>query len=173
MARGARRSAGYHGRAWLPERGGTAARAADRDDRRRRPARPRRPARNPVGSGSANRRGENRRHPDRAEPADAGARRGEACPGRGQGATGRVGLSAASAEFGIVRYYVQTEERMTPEEKLKELGIELPEMKGFHPAVELGVLTSNNMLYLSGSTPVSYTHLRAHETVLDLVCRLL
>ena len=23
------------------------------------------------------------------------------------------------------------------------------------------------------STPVSYTHLRAHETVLDLVCRLL
>ena len=25
----------------------------------------------------------------------------------------------------------------------------------------------------SGYTPVSYTHLRAHETVLDLVCRLL
>ena len=24
-----------------------------------------------------------------------------------------------------------------------------------------------------GSAPVSYTHLRAHETVLDLVCRLL
>ena len=24
-----------------------------------------------------------------------------------------------------------------------------------------------------GSIPVSYTHLRAHETVLDLVCRLL
>ena len=24
-----------------------------------------------------------------------------------------------------------------------------------------------------GRTPVSYTHLRAHETVLDLVCRLL
>ena len=24
-----------------------------------------------------------------------------------------------------------------------------------------------------GQTPVSYTHLRAHETVLDLVCRLL
>ena len=24
-----------------------------------------------------------------------------------------------------------------------------------------------------GTTPVSYTHLRAHETVLDLVCRLL
>ena len=24
-----------------------------------------------------------------------------------------------------------------------------------------------------GNTPVSYTHLRAHETVLDLVCRLL
>ena len=26
---------------------------------------------------------------------------------------------------------------------------------------------------LAGITPVSYTHLRAHETVLDLVCRLL
>ena len=26
---------------------------------------------------------------------------------------------------------------------------------------------------LCGATPVSYTHLRAHETVLDLVCRLL
>ena len=26
---------------------------------------------------------------------------------------------------------------------------------------------------MSRSTPVSYTHLRAHETVLDLVCRLL
>ena len=25
----------------------------------------------------------------------------------------------------------------------------------------------------AGSSPVSYTHLRAHETVLDLVCRLL
>ena len=27
--------------------------------------------------------------------------------------------------------------------------------------------------YLHGLTAVSYTHLRAHETVLDLVCRLL
>ena len=26
---------------------------------------------------------------------------------------------------------------------------------------------------LASTTPVSYTHLRAHETVLDLVCRLL
>ena len=28
-------------------------------------------------------------------------------------------------------------------------------------------------LLVTGSGPVSYTHLRAHETVLDLVCRLL
>ena len=28
-------------------------------------------------------------------------------------------------------------------------------------------------LYCQGCEPVSYTHLRAHETVLDLVCRLL
>ena len=27
--------------------------------------------------------------------------------------------------------------------------------------------------HMEGFTPVSYTHLRAHETVLDLVCRLL
>ena len=27
--------------------------------------------------------------------------------------------------------------------------------------------------YAARSAPVSYTHLRAHETVLDLVCRLL
>ena len=42
---------------------------------------------------------------------------------------------------------------MTPEEKLSEMGIELPSMSTFHPAVELGVVTSNDMLYLSGSTP--------------------
>ena len=30
-----------------------------------------------------------------------------------------------------------------------------------------------NGLFPDGLVPVSYTHLRAHETVLDLVCRLL
>ena len=30
-----------------------------------------------------------------------------------------------------------------------------------------------NVLHYDLSIPVSYTHLRAHETVLDLVCRLL
>ena len=35
-------------------------------------------------------------------------------------------------------------------------------------------LESGNSRYtLAGYLPVSYTHLRAHETVLDLVCRLL
>jgi enamine deaminase RidA (YjgF/YER057c/UK114 family) len=42
---------------------------------------------------------------------------------------------------------------MTPEEKLKELGIELPEARSFHPAMALGVITGN-LLYLSGSTPL-------------------
>ena len=41
---------------------------------------------------------------------------------------------------------------MTPEEKLKEMGIELPEMKPFHPAVELGVVV-DNLLFCCGSTP--------------------
>jgi enamine deaminase RidA (YjgF/YER057c/UK114 family) len=41
---------------------------------------------------------------------------------------------------------------MTPEEKLKELGIELPEVRSFHPAMAPGVITGN-LLYLSGATP--------------------
>lgn len=43
----------------------------------------------------------------------------------------------------------------TPEEKLKELGIELAEFKPFHPAVAAGVITDANLLYLSGSTSKS------------------
>lgn len=41
---------------------------------------------------------------------------------------------------------------MTPEEKLKEMGIELAEASGFHPAMAIGVVTGN-LLYLSGTTP--------------------
>ena len=35
------------------------------------------------------------------------------------------------------------------------------------------VVYENKSEYLIEMIPVSYTHLRAHETVLDLVCRLL
>src|SRR5664280_2507275 len=35
------------------------------------------------------------------------------------------------------------------------------------------VASSGRVWYSDWSWPVSYTHLRAHETVLDLVCRLL
>ena len=47
-------------------------------------------------------------------------------------------------------------------EKLKELE-------------EAGLLENTIVFYYGdhGGVPVSYTHLRAHETVLDLVCRLL
>ena len=41
-----------------------------------------------------------------------------------------------------------------PEEKLKELGVELPDLKPFHPAVALGVVTEANLLYCCGSTPL-------------------
>ncbi len=41
---------------------------------------------------------------------------------------------------------------MTPEEKLKEMGIELAEASSFHPAMAIGVITGN-LLYLSGTTP--------------------
>jgi len=39
-----------------------------------------------------------------------------------------------------------------PDERLKELGIEIEEKTTFHPAVAVGVI-SGNLLYLSGSTP--------------------
>jgi enamine deaminase RidA (YjgF/YER057c/UK114 family) len=41
---------------------------------------------------------------------------------------------------------------VTPEEKLRELGIELPEARRSHPAMAMGVVTGN-LLYLSGATP--------------------
>ena len=41
-----------------------------------------------------------------------------------------------------------------------------------HPLVNHGTQVSS-VLGAKGNNPVSYTHLRAHETVLDLVCRLL
>jgi enamine deaminase RidA (YjgF/YER057c/UK114 family) len=39
-----------------------------------------------------------------------------------------------------------------PDDKLRELGIEITEKTTFHPAVALGVI-SGNQLFLSGSTP--------------------
>ena len=41
------------------------------------------------------------------------------------------------------------------------------------PVRELSVKEISDYLTSLSNTPVSYTHLRAHETVLDLVCRLL
>ena len=43
------------------------------------------------------------------------------------------------------------------------------EMAGMIARGEIRGVTSNPTIFM----PVSYTHLRAHETVLDLVCRLL
>ena len=42
---------------------------------------------------------------------------------------------------------------------------------GHHLRAGAGVDLGN--AHAGGANPVSYTHLRAHETVLDLVCRLL
>ena len=53
--------------------------------------------------------------------------------------------------------------------KIVEKGIgHVPEGRGVFPA-----LTVFENLEMGAFLPVSYTHLRAHETVLDLVCRLL
>src|SRR5665811_1177473 len=41
------------------------------------------------------------------------------------------------------------------------------------PLADVGAQVVTNLGQAATTTPVSYTHLRAHETVLDLVCRLL
>src|SRR5665811_2444146 len=41
------------------------------------------------------------------------------------------------------------------------------------PASRTGFCSSHPLVRTTHTKPVSYTHLRAHETVLDLVCRLL
>ena len=46
----------------------------------------------------------------------------------------------------------------------------IPKVESCVHAVSAGVRRAH---ILDGRIPVSYTHLRAHETVLDLVCRLL
>ena len=53
-------------------------------------------------------------------------------------------------------------------------------MRGLHPSVQLGQIEKQNLYMVSRKQcslfwyqPVSYTHLRAHETSLHLVCRLL
>ena len=60
-------------------------------------------------------------------------------------------------------------------EKIKRMGnyssegkIKSFDLKDLLLKCEMVILASN-----SNHIPVSYTHLRAHETVLDLVCRLL
>ena len=45
-------------------------------------------------------------------------------------------------------------------------------IQGFDP-IGVGARTLSECLALQAKEAVSYTHLRAHETVLDLVCRLL
>ena len=44
---------------------------------------------------------------------------------------------------------------------------------GVCTAVAVGVAVFTGVAVSTGVNAVSYTHLRAHETVLDLVCRLL
>ena len=58
---------------------------------------------------------------------------------------------------------------------IRDRGITMPMKNPPHPGRglkadfdELGLTTAQ-----AADAPVSYTHLRAHETVLDLVCRLL
>ena len=49
----------------------------------------------------------------------------------------------------------------------------LPGRDGFEVLAELRKQRRTPVLMLTARDAVSYTHLRAHETVLDLVCRLL
>src|SRR5665811_2327878 len=47
-----------------------------------------------------------------------------------------------------------------------------PAGQAFHYLVPVGCIGQAPVFLRVGHEPVSYTHLRAHETVLDLVCRL-
>jgi enamine deaminase RidA (YjgF/YER057c/UK114 family) len=55
---------------------------------------------------------------------------------------------------------------MTPEQKIKELGWELKEAKMARPAMTVGKITGN-LLYLSGSTPPSFTGQVGKELTLE------
>jgi len=69
--------------------------------------------------------------------------------------------------------------------ELRQSIADLKKMAGFDPTTDLYALAlwanapsapgkeDFNVLLVVKGKPVSYTHLRAHETVLDLVCRLL
>jgi enamine deaminase RidA (YjgF/YER057c/UK114 family) len=62
-------------------------------------------------------------------------------------------MPAGAAVTSVGRVGIEREGvSMTPEEKLKEMGIELAEATSFHPAMAIGVITGN-LLYLSGTTP--------------------
>src|SRR5665811_2040572 len=79
----------------------------------------------------------------------------------------RDGEQAPGVVFGM-------EEKIEIATKLDSIGVEMIEA-GF-PAVsskEKAMVKKIANLGLNTKISVSYTHLRAHETVLDLVCRLL
>ena len=68
------------------------------------------------------------------------------------------------------------------EDKVKFISLQFTDVMGAVKSVDMpvrhleGVLTDGAWFdgsSVEGFAPVSYTHLRAHETVLDLVCRLL
>ena len=51
--------------------------------------------------------------------------------------------------------------------------VEEPQLTGHGAGVEEVGADGDHQVDIARLDPVSYTHLRAHETVLDLVCRLL
>ena len=62
-------------------------------------------------------------------------------------------------------------DRFKPEDSLAPVAVRLAELLG--RPVPLVANWTDGVDVAPGQVAVSYTHLRAHETVLDLVCRLL
>ena len=79
-------------------------------------------------------------------------------------------VNRAGVEVGdtVLEQLASSEAVLTADEK--ELGVAVVDIGG--GTTDFSVFERGS-LWHTGVVPVSYTHLRAHETVLDLVCRLL
>src|SRR5664280_158815 len=113
-----------------------------------------------------------RRSPPRSGRPDEEPRRGSSCRGRRSGWSSDTGPGSIRCECRCqccVQSFVSSPTRQSYG-KRKRAPTGLFPVGALSRCMSGGVLLSHTV---TSAVPVSYTHLRAHETVLDLVCRLL